>query len=70
MAYYSLKLEIEKRPVYIGQEDTDKFFSDENTLYDPVIGEMPSPIPAGRARWRIPCPASSPTPSSASGRGG
>ena len=46
MAYYSLKLEIEKRPVYIGQEDTDKFFSDENTLYDPVIGEMPSPIPA------------------------
>ena len=44
MAHYNLTLEIEKRPVYIGVEDHTPMFSDENTLYDPVIGEMPSPI--------------------------
>lgn len=37
---YSLILELEKRPVYIGIEDNSPILSDVNTLYDPEIGEM------------------------------
>lgn len=40
LAYYSLKLELENRPVYIGVEDNTPMFSDENRLYDPEFGEM------------------------------
>ena len=37
---YSLRLELENRPIYIGIEDNSPIFSDVNTLYDPEIGEM------------------------------
>ena len=37
---YSLMLELENRPVYIGIEDNSPILSDVNTLYDPEIGEM------------------------------